>query len=183
MSTISATPAGVFRTLEGILQQRHHGEWNLMKLNLGANDRRLVGFLSVDIVPPADVIADLTEPWPWPDSSVEEIVAHDVFEHLPNKRHTMNELWRVLRNGGKAVVEVPTIRGVGACCDPTHVSFWSAGDFEYYEKGNFARERFRGSSYYGVNADFKIISLTQSCYKNKFGEEVWKATAVLEALK
>ena len=43
-----------------------------MKLNLGACDRKFAGFLSVDIVPPADVICDLNGPWPWPDSSVDE---------------------------------------------------------------------------------------------------------------
>jgi len=155
----------------------------MLKLNLGASDRAFPGFLSVDIVPPADVIADLSQAWPWPDSTVDEVVAFDVLEHIPSKRHSMNELWRVLRPGGKATIEVPTIRGVGACCDPTHVSFWSAGDFEYYEKGNFARERFRGSAYYGVKADFRIVSMTPSVYPNRFGEEVWKVKAVLEALK
>lgn len=154
-----------------------------MKLNLGANDRRADGFLSVDIAPPADVIADLTQSWPWPDSSVAEVLAFDVFEHLPNKRHTMNELWRVLQPGGIATIEVPTISGVGACCDPTHVSLWSAGDFEYYEKGTYARERFRGSSYYGIKADFKIRSMEHSAYQNRFSETVTKVKAVLEAVK
>ena len=154
-----------------------------MKLNLGANDRAFPGFRSVDIVPPADEIADLTQAWPWPDSSVEAVLALDVFEHLPSKRHTMNELWRVLQPGGMATVEVPTLPGVGACCDPTHVSLWSAGDFEYYEKGNFARERFRGSSYYGVKADFRIVSMEPSSYQNRFGETVTKVKAVLEAVK
>lgn len=155
-----------------------------MRLNLGANDRRVDGFVSVDVCPPADEIADLTKPWPWPDSSVDEVLAFDVFEHLPDKRHTMNELWRTLRPGGMATIEVPTIRGVGAVCDLTHVSYWSAGDFEYYEKGNYARERFRGSSYYGVKADFRIVGdPQQTMYQNRFGEEVWKVKIVLEALK
>lgn len=154
-----------------------------MKLNLGANDRRVEGFLSVDIAPPADVIADLTKAWPWPDSSVAEVVAFDVFEHLPDKRHTMNELWRVLQPGGIATVEVPTLPGVGACCDPTHVSTWSAGDFEYYEQGNYARERFRGSSYYAIRADFRIVSMEPSSYANQFSELVTKVKAVLECLK
>lgn len=154
-----------------------------LRLNLGACDRIFPGFSSVDIVPPADELADLRQAWPWSDSSIEEVLAFDVFEHLPDKRHTMNELWRVLKPGGRATIEVPTLRGVGACCDPTHESFWSAGDFEYYEKGNFARERFRGSSYYGVKADFKILSMSPSMYQNKFGEEVWKVKAVIEAMK
>ena len=154
-----------------------------MKLNLGANDRAFPGFLSVDICEPADFIADLTKPWPWPDSSVDEALAFDVFEHLPDKRNTMNELFRVLKAGGKATIEVPVFPGVGAVCDPTHISYWSAGDFEYYEFGNFARERFRGSSYYGVKADFRILGHEFSVYSNKFGEEVKKFKIVMEAVK
>lgn len=156
-----------------------------LRLNLGANDRTLPGFLSVDICPPADQLVNLAEyPWPWGDSTVEEVFAHDVFEHLPNKRETMNELWRILRPGGRADVCVPTIRGVGAVCDPTHVSYWSCGDFEYYEHGNYARERFRNSSYYGVRADFRIIGEPfQEMYRNKFNEEVWKVRITLEAVK
>lgn len=153
-----------------------------MRLNLGACDRTIPGYLSVDICPPADVVADLADPWPWADSSVDAVKAFDIIEHLPDKRHTMNELWRVLKSGGQAEIEVPTIRGVGAVCDPTHCSYWSAGDFEYYEKGNNARERFR--KYYGIKADFRIIGKpSQRCYKNRFGEEVWKVNITLEAIK
>jgi SAM-dependent methyltransferase len=155
-----------------------------VKLNLGACDRRLPGFLSVDICPPADVIADLSQPWPWADSSVDEVAAFDVFEHLPDKRQTMNELWRVLRNGGRAQIEVPSAsKGDGGFCDPTHCSFWTTSDFEYYEKGNFARERFRGSNYYGVKADFRISGVTETRYRTKFGGEVYKIKATLEAVK
>ena len=153
-----------------------------MKLNLGCSDRALPGFIGVDIVPPADQIADLRDRWPWPDSSVEVVIAHDILEHLPDKRHSLNELWRVLQSRGYADIIVPTIRGVGAVCDPTHCSWWSAGDFEYYEKGNFARERFRPS--YGIQADYKIKGdPKQTMYLNRFGEEVWKVQIVLEAIK
>lgn len=154
-----------------------------MRLNLGAADRPIAGFLSVDIVPPADVVADLTRPWPWEESSVDEVRAHDVFEHMPDKRHSMNELWRVLKPGGKATIEVPSAaKGAGAFQDPTHVSYWTANDFEYYQKGNYARERFRGSDYYGVRCDFKIVSLEQTRYQGKW-DEVWKISVELEALK
>lgn len=154
-----------------------------MRLNLGAGDRAFPGFLSVDCVAPADVVADLTQCWPWEDSAVDEVRAHDVFEHMPDKRHSMNELWRVLKNGGKATIEVPSAaRGAGAFQDPTHVSYWTANDFEYYEKGNYARERFRGSDYYGVRCDFRIVSLKQSKYDGRW-DEVWKISVELEAVK
>jgi predicted SAM-dependent methyltransferase len=136
----------------------------------------------VDITEPADQIVDLEGAWPWPDSSVDEIVAHDIVEHLRDKRHTMNEAWRVLKPNGRFEIIVPTIRGIGAVCDPTHVSYWSVGDFEYYEKGNFARERFRDS--YGIEADFYFMDEPiQYFNRNRFGEEVWKAKIVLGAIK
>ena len=57
-----------------------------MKLNLGSAERRLDGFLTVDIDPvyKPDFVADLTKVWPWPDNSVDEVYAKDVFEHLPD---------------------------------------------------------------------------------------------------
>lgn len=154
-----------------------------MRLNLGSADRLIDGFASVDIHPPADFACDLSERWPWEDSTIDEIVAFDVIEHLLDKTHTMNEMWRVLKAGSKATIEVPIFPGVGAVCDPTHVSYWTMGTFEYYEKGNFARERFRNSNYYGIHADFKILSMNPSNYQNRFGENVPKVTAILEAVK
>lgn len=155
-----------------------------LKLNLGASDRRFDGFLSVDIVPPADVLADLSKPWPWPDSSVEEILAYDVIEHLPDKRLTLNEIWRVLQPGGIARIQVPDCsEGDGADCDPTHVSRWNRSSFEYVEKGTFERERFRNSDYYGIKADFKIAFMERTRHERRRGGFVWEIQVALEAIK
>ena len=152
-----------------------------MKLNLGACDRPFDTFLSVDIVPPADIIADLTQPWPWPDSSVEEVRAHDVFEHLPDRIHTMNELWRVLKHGGIATIEVPSAaKGAGYAQDPTHCSAWCLNSFQYFRVGSFAQQRLARS--YGILASFRVVSLSEREYQDEF-EPVWKITAVLEAVK
>lgn len=155
-----------------------------LRLNLGCCDRHFAGFVSVDVVPPADVIADLTQRWPWPDSSVDEVLAYDVFEHLPDKRHTMNELWRVLKPGGIARLQVPhATDGDGGHCDPTHVSYWTTSDFEYYARGIAERERFRNSAYYGVKADFAVRSVKTQRFQRSFGGYVVEIQAVLEALK
>lgn len=155
-----------------------------MRLNLGACDRRFDGFLSVDIVPPADIVADLTKDWPWESSSVDEVVAYDVFEHLPNKRHTINELWRVLKPGARATIQVPhATDGDGGHCDPTHCSYWTTSDFEYYHPGIPERERFRNSSYYGVKADFKVQKISTQRHQRTFGGHVVEILAVLEAVK
>jgi predicted SAM-dependent methyltransferase len=152
-----------------------------MRLNLGCSDRAVKGFAGVDIAPPADQIVDLSQPWPWLDSSVDEIVAYDIIEHLPDRIQTMNELWRVLKPGARVTIEVPNAaKGAGQWQDPTHVSQWCMNSWQYFEHGNFAQRRFAKA--YGIIASFRVVSLTERPYKDAF-EEVWKITAVLEAVK
>jgi Glycosyl transferase family 2/Methyltransferase domain len=128
----------------------------MLKLNLGCSDRHLPGYVNVDVVMPADFLVDLSRRWPWEDSSVDEIVAEDIIEHLQYKITTMNELWRVLKPGGRVRIAVPTTDGPGAFQDPTHVSFWNRRSFLYYEAGNIYRERFAKA--YGIEAAFRVLS-------------------------
>lgn len=58
-----------------------------LRLNLGCANRIIPGFVGVDIAPPADVIADLSAPWQWKDSSVDEVLALDVCEHIGDCQH------------------------------------------------------------------------------------------------
>lgn len=128
-----------------------------MKLNLGCADRLLDGFVNVDLHPAPGVrVADLRERWPWGDSSVELVRAWDIIEHLPDKIHTMNELWRVLEPGGMADIVVPTTEGPGAFQDPTHVSYWHQRSFLYFEDGSAYRDRFCAS--YGITARFRTVA-------------------------
>lgn len=89
------------------------------------------GYDSVDISG-ARYISDLDESWPFEDNSVGMIRAHDAIEHLHNPIHTMNEAWRVLAHGGFLLIQVPSSEGIGADCDPTHVSRWNWRSFRYY---------------------------------------------------
>jgi glycosyltransferase involved in cell wall biosynthesis len=128
-----------------------------MKLNLGCCDTILPDYVNVDAVAgPGVEVVDLRQPWPWGDGAVAHARAWDIVEHLPDKVHTMNELWRVLAPGGTAEVAVPTTDGPGAFQDPTHVSFWNRRSFLYYEAGNPYRERFK--EHYGIRAKFRVVS-------------------------
>jgi predicted SAM-dependent methyltransferase len=152
-----------------------------LRLNLGACDRRVDGFLSVDICEPADQIADLSKPWPWADSSVEEVKAFDVIEHIEDRIHFMNELHRVLQRGGRVEIVTPNAaKGAGYFQDPTHKSPWCMNSFQYYEAGSYAVQRLADS--YGITARFRIVSLSEHEYQD-VREKVWKITAVLEAVK
>jgi SAM-dependent methyltransferase len=149
-----------------------------MRLNLGCNDDHRAGYVNVDQCPPANQIADLRlAPWPWQDSSVEEILAHDIFEHLPSKIQTMNEAWRVLRPGGRLDLIVPTVAGPGAFQDPPHCSWWTKND-RFYFCGEFP-EHARFGRHYGITCNFKIVKWEHRNYC----EDSWKVFAILEAIK
>lgn len=153
-----------------------------MKLNLGSCDRKVPGYLSVDIAGPADVVADLSLRWPWHDESVEAVKAYHVFEHLPNSIHTMNELWRVCRKGARIELEVPSAtHGAAAFQDPTHKSFWTMNTFQYFTEGSPYRKRFGDP--YGIRARFKVVEIKERRSRDIQREEAWIICALLEAVK
>lgn len=154
-----------------------------MRLNLCCSDQRVEGFIGVDRFAPAwatpdtFVCADLDQPWPFLDGTIEHIRAFDAIEHLDSGRHTLNELWRVLKPGGTVEILVPTTDGRGAWQDPTHVSFWNRNSFFYYEHGNPHLERFREA--YGITARFKVAFEREETLI----DNVTKLRIVLEAVK
>src|SRR6478672_3176660 len=97
----------------------------LIKLNLGCGPHIADGYVNVDIVPlpGVDLVADLDEPWPWPDGSVAEILASHLFEHVDKPLLFMAEAWRVLADDGILDIRVPYYRHIFAFTDPTHKRF------------------------------------------------------------
>lgn len=155
-----------------------------MKLDLGACDSKLPGYHTVDLVPPADFVFDLsTAPWPWPDSSIIEVNASHIFEHLPSRIQTMNELWRILMPGARATIEVPNaMKGAGFYQDPTHVSPWCMNTFQYFQNGSANHNRF--ARHYGIKARFKLIQAQEGVTPaSPPWEEVWVLTVIVEAVK
>jgi predicted SAM-dependent methyltransferase len=85
-----------------------------LKLNIGCGFNKLDGYVNVDGFPDCgpDVIWDLERtPWPFPEDSVDEIVAHHVLEHIGQATDVffaiVKEIYRVLRHGGEIRINVP----------------------------------------------------------------------------
>lgn len=99
--------------------------------------------LSMGPVPDATFIRParfdpLEMPWPFPDGSIEEALCAFRFHRVPAQVRGpfMNELWRVLAPGGKAVFVVPYWSSARAIQDPT--AEWpplSEQSFLYFNKG------------------------------------------------
>lgn len=105
-----------------------------IKVDLGCGSHKPRGFIGIDCVAGAevDLVADLTERFPFEDNSVGYVRAHDAIEHWPDRLHTMNEIWRICHDGALVDIRVPSTDGRGAFQDPTHVSFWNRNSFYYY---------------------------------------------------
>ncbi|AHF96473.1 Methyltransferase domain-containing protein [Desulfurella multipotens] len=99
-----------------------------IKLNLGCGDKKLDGFVNVDFVEAVnpDVVWDLEKvPWPFEDSSVDEILLNHVLEHLGQQTSVylsiIKEIWRICINGAIIHIRVPHPRHDNFLTDPTHV--------------------------------------------------------------
>jgi predicted SAM-dependent methyltransferase len=161
-----------------------------MKLNLGCSDDHKPGYVNVDQAPPCDHLVDLARPWPWGAAVIDEIFAHDIFEHLPSKIRAMNSAHRVLKSGGILDLAVPCVYlpdgrvNPGAFADPTHRSYWTMDDRYYFcEDWNNPRgERGRFGQAYGITALFRIRAWNLIEYGAPH-ERRSKIMAILEAVK
>jgi SAM-dependent methyltransferase len=162
----------------------------MLRLNLGCSNDHRQGFVNVDIAQPADELVDLARPWPWPDDSVEHILAFDVLEHLPSKIVALNEAYRVLEPGGLLELAVPCVMladgrvNPGAFADPTHQTYWTMDDRYYFceEWNNPEGERGRLGPAYGITALFRPKRWELVEY-GKPAERRSKIFGLLEAVK
>lgn len=89
----------------------------------------------------ADVVI---EPIPYPDGHFDSVSAFDFIEHVPRLLadgaggtrlpfvELMNEVWRVLADGGRFYAVTPAWPHPEAFVDPTHVNFITEGTLAYF---------------------------------------------------
>jgi hypothetical protein len=99
-----------------------------MKLNLGCGFRKLDGWRNIDRMPRClpDEIVDLEKfPWPWPDSTADEVRLIHVLEHIGDTSAVflafIKELWRVCAPRARINILVPHPRCDEFLWDATHV--------------------------------------------------------------
>ncbi len=133
---------------------REDASGTTIKLNLGCGLRPMEGFINIDNrseVNP-DLVCDITERLPFDDSSVDAIRAFDVLEHIPLGKTlpVIEEIYRVLKQGGIFESFTPSTDGRGAFQDPTHLSFWNKNSWLYFSDSD-CREL------YGTKANFDFV--------------------------
>jgi predicted SAM-dependent methyltransferase len=85
---------------------------SVRKLQIGAGDSRLEGWLNTDIIEaPGLSYLDATQPFPFPDHSFHFVFSEHVIEHLSFEegRRMLNEIHRILVPGGKVRIATPNL--------------------------------------------------------------------------
>ena len=139
----------------------------LTRIDLGCGSHKVTGYIGVDVAPSpsVDIVADLTRRFPFGSSSVDHLRAHDIIEHLPDRIHTMNEIWRICKPDALVDIRVPSSDGRGAFQDPTHVSFWNVNSFLYYSRQY--PSYFNLCRTYGFNGEFEVIDINEETSEDR----------------
>lgn len=109
---------------------------SLKILDLGCGNKKREGAVGVDRNDrtAADVIHDLNSfPYPFEDSSFDEIYLDNTLEHLDDVIRVMEEVYRICKLGGLVKVIVPYFRSPWAFIDPTHRHFFTVDSFAYFD--------------------------------------------------
>ena len=61
----------------------------MLKLNLGSGSNKIDGFINIDLNPDnkPDLVANILEPLPYNDGSIDEIVLFHTIEHIQKRLH------------------------------------------------------------------------------------------------
>ena len=119
-------------------------------LILGCGNKPIKGAINHDVTkhsPWVDVAHDLNVfPWPWTDNEFDVVQAWAVLEHLRADRlQIMNELWRIVKPGGRAVLNLPYWKNEASYSDITHYWFATLDSLDQFDPGT---ERGRQYAFY-----------------------------------
>ncbi len=124
------------------------------KLHLGCGYTALDDFINIDIVPGCDLKLDLSrEPLPFEDNSIECVFSFHALEHLENYLFALQEIWRVLRHGGRLLVQVPYVTlSEYNLVNPYHRHHFNEFSFDFFDPA-----KLRNSANEGTEIHFQKV--------------------------
>jgi hypothetical protein len=105
-------------------------------LDLGCGFRKKPGAIGIDIarMEGVDIIADVFRPLPIRDSSVDEVYASHIVEHVADLTAFIGEVWRVCKPGAIVHLRFPhATTPFGTWKDPTHRRGVFLATFSYFD--------------------------------------------------
>ena len=110
-------------------------------LDVGCGDNKFPNSVGMDKreLNNIDIIHDIEQiPWPVLTGNFDEVRMSHVMEHMKHWLviDIMNELWRVLKIGGKLKLIMPIAGSVAFYSDPTHIKSWNVHTVSYFDINN-----------------------------------------------
>ncbi len=105
-------------------------------LDLGCGNDKIPGAFGIDVNPnsAADLIRSLDDtPWPLEESSITQVRAQDVLEHVHDFLKVVDEIYRVCRDGARIEVRMPFMSSANYATDPTHKRASTHRSFDYFD--------------------------------------------------
>ena len=144
--------------IQDILKEKNNG----IKLDIAGGGNPQPGFVNIDIrkSPKVDIVHDLeTFPWPLPNECCSLAVASHIVEHIDPHKFIfikfMNEIWRIMKDGGQLMIATPYAGSVGYFQDPTHCNPCNEATWFYFDPLHYS------GLYHIYNVlPWKILSIT-----------------------
>ena len=118
---------------------KYRSEHAIVKIDLACGQNKTDGgYFGIDKVPgdKVDAVVDLEQfPWPIESDSAEDIVCNHYVEHTTDLIKFMDEVYRILKPGGKMKVVAPYYTSIRCWQDPTHKRAIGDATFLYFNKG------------------------------------------------
>ena len=131
-------------------------------LDVGCGVNKFPGSIGIDRNPrtKADVIVELDRfPYPFPDGVFDEVRAIHVIEHVSDVIGTMEEFHRLLRSGGRVVLETPHYTDFSSFCDPTHKWHLNSYSFRYFGEDNAGFGYYSGARFREISVRVRLLAL------------------------
>jgi SAM-dependent methyltransferase len=144
-------------------------------LDLGCGTAKVPGAIGVErvLLNGVDVVAELDViPYPFANSSFDEVHLNDVIEHLPSTIKAMEEIYRITKPNGHVFIRVIDWSSDMNATDPQHVRQFTEHTFDYFGT-------LKDRNYYS-HARFKVISVKKEY--NRAVERRIKSKTILQFL-
>ncbi len=138
-------------------------------LDIGCGANKVAGAIGMDINPrtAADVIHDLDDlPYPFDDSSFDEVIGRHVIEHVKDPMAVMSELHRITRSAGIVKLVAPHWTNPDFATDLTHRNHLNSYSFR-----NLTEDRAVFDFYTDVRFKQKLVRVTVLNLWKLFGLE------------
>jgi predicted SAM-dependent methyltransferase len=134
-------------------------------LDVGCGINKRPGSIGIDRNPrsKADVLVDVDHiPFPFRDSSFDELQAIHVIEHVGDVFRTMEEFHRLVRAGGEVILATPHYTDFSSFCDPSHRWHLNSFSLRYFGKDHagydyYSNVRFEEKVYVKLLALWKYL--------------------------